>query len=206
MRFALLALVLGCSSAYADTDVRPVGTFHGVDNAAVLDVDIAIGATARVELSGPKDWLARIETRVNGDGILELRMPDDHHNLHNPPKLHAQITVPALDLVMVSGVGDMRVGKLSTRALAVKLSGVGNITLAGSTEVLDAKLSGIGDIRARDLTAKAADVRVSGTGDMHVRVTDAVTAKVSGMGDITIAGRPPQVHRKVSGMGEIRME
>ncbi len=49
-------------------------------------------------------------------------------------------------------------------------------------------------------------VKVSGTGDAQVRASKEVTATVSGMGDITIAGKPGTVTKKVSGMGDIHVE
>ncbi|MFT3700072.1 MAG: head GIN domain-containing protein [Kofleriaceae bacterium] len=204
MRFALLVLLFGCASASADPDARAVPAFHGVDNGAVLDVDITIGSTPKVELTGPKDWVARIVTTVDSEGVLHFEMPGRNNN--NPPKLHAQVTMPSLDTLRLSGVGDMNVGKVSTKQMSITLSDVGNLTIAGTTDTLSAHLSGVGDIRARELSAKSADVKVSGTGDAHVRATESVDARVSGMGDIHIAGRPSQVRKKVSGMGDITLE
>lgn len=206
MKTLLISIaVLACAPAHADpadTEVRPVTGFHGIVVSTVIDVDITLGSTTRVELRGPKAWLAKLETKVE-DGVLEIGMPG-HNN--NPPKLHATITVPSLDSISLSGVGDIVATKLAAPALSVKVSGVGNVTLTGSTDDLDLKVSGVGDVHANELGAKVAHVKLSGTGNAQVRATQEIDAKISGMGDITVIGKPTVVHKHVSGMGKIRID
>src|SRR4051812_46613323 len=170
-----LSLVLACTPAHADpdaSDVRSVGSFHGLSVTAVVDVDVTIGATTRVELRGPKDWLAKLETRVD-NGTLVLAMPGHYQK---GPKLHATITTPNLAAISLSGVGDVQASGLAEKALEVRLSGVGNVTLTGAAETLDVQVSGVGDVRAKELSSHSAHVQLSGTGNAQVRATQEVDA------------------------------
>jgi len=206
MKTLLISLaILASAPVHADPDtaeVRPVTGFHGISVSAVVDVDVTIGATTRVELRGPKDWVARLETRVD-NGTLIFAMPGQYKNA---PKLHATVTVPSLDAISLSGVGDIQATRLAEKTLDVKVSGVGNITLTGAADSLDVVVSGVGDVRAKELTSHSARVKLSGTGNAAVRATQDVDASVSGIGDIVVVGKPANVHKHVSGMGHVHVE
>ncbi|MEO8548802.1 MAG: head GIN domain-containing protein [Kofleriaceae bacterium] len=206
MKTLLISLsILAGSPAHADpdaTDVRSVAAFHGLRVTAVIDVDVTIGATTRVELRGPKDWLAKLETRVE-DGSLVLAMPGHYNHV---PKLHATITTPGLDAIVLSGVGDIQATKLAEKALDVKVSGVGTVTLTGAAGALELGVSGVGDVHAKELTSRSAHVHLSGNGNAQIRATEEVDASVSGIGNIVVVGKPATVRKHVSGMGHVRVE
>ncbi len=206
MRTILVCLALtACSDVHAappTSDVRDVGAFHGVAIETVIDAEVTIGPATRVELRGPREWLAKVQTRVAG-GVLVIAMTGTEHHV---PKLHAIITTPALSSVRVSGVSDVHITRLAGTSLDAAVSGVGNLELSGRVGTLHVVLSGTGAIAARDLATHSADVTVSGTGDATVRASQEVDATVSGVGHVTVVGKPASVKRRVSGMGEIRVE
>jgi hypothetical protein len=78
----LVAALLVWSSAAADpnskqavtTEARSTGAFTGVEIKSVIEVELAIGKTTKVELKGPADWLPRITTTVD-HGVLVVDMP-----------------------------------------------------------------------------------------------------------------------------------
>jgi hypothetical protein len=206
MRTILFCLALtACSTALAgpdSSDVRNVGAFHGLEIRSVIDADVEIGPTTRVELRGPSDELAKIDTHVTG-GVLVIDMPS-HTRITT--KLHATIVTPDLSSLRVSGVGNVHVTKLAAKALDVAVSGVGDIDLAGTADSLHVSLSGTGDIGAKNLATKSTTVAVSGTGDATVRASQEVDATVSGVGHVTVLGKPASVKRHVSGLGGIHVE
>jgi hypothetical protein len=65
-------------------------------------------------------------------------------------------------------------------------------------------VSGAGDVRLDQLVAREAKVEVSGAGSVHVHATDSLTASVSGVGDVVYSGRPEDVQKDVSGVGDVR--
>ena len=185
MRTLICLALAACTSATAapptKTDVRTVGTFHGLDIATVIDVDVTIGPTTRVELKGPSDWTAKISTNVT-DGVLRIALPNDANHV---PKLSAVITVPDLTSVAVSGVAGVHVAKLAAKMFDVTISGVGSVDLAGTADTLHVVVSGTGQLAAKDLG------------------TSTTTLDVSGVGSVTILGKPAAIHKHVSGVAEI---
>jgi hypothetical protein len=206
MRTILLCLAsTACSIAVAgpdSTEVRTVGSFEGLEVRSVIDADVEIGPTTRVELRGPSEDLAKLDTHVTG-GVLVIDMPG-HTRITS--KLHATIITPELSSLRVSGVGNVHVTKLAAKALDVAVSGVGNIDLTGTADSLHVALSGTGDVAAKNLATKSTTVAVSGTGDATVRASQEVDATVSGVGHVTVLGKPASVKRHVSGLGGIHVE
>jgi len=200
--------VTACSYAFADpdrsdaTELRGVAAFHGLDIRTVIDVDVTIGSPGKVELRGPKEWLGRVETKVE-NGTLTIAMPGTWNHV---PKLHAVITVPTLDALFVSGVSHLHVATLAEKVLEVGVSGVATIDLSGRADTLVVKLSGAGEIKARDLATHDATVGVSGSGKATVRATEDLDVSVSGVGNVTVVGKPANVKKHVSGIGHVKFE
>jgi hypothetical protein len=202
MRTLICLALAACTSAAASPStgaVRSVGTFHGLDVATVIDVDVTIGPVARVELRGPTDWVAKISTEVK-DGVLRISLPND---VNHVPKLSAVITMPELTSVAVSGVAGVHVAKLAAKTLAVTISGVGAVDLAGSADTLHVNVSGTGQLTAKELTTSTTTLDVAGSGEATIRATKEVDANVSGVGDVTILGKPGTIHKHVSGVATI---
>ena len=202
MRTLICLALAACTSATASPPtgaVRTVGTFHGLDIATVIDVDVTIGPVARVELRGPTDWVAKISTQVK-DGVLRISLPSD---VNHVPKLSAVITMPGLTSVAVSGVAGVHVAKLAATTLEVAISGVGSVDLAGTADTLHVDVSGTGQLMAKDLTTSTTTLDVAGSGEATIRATKEVDANVSGVGDVTILGKPATIHKHVSGVAEI---
>jgi len=206
MRTLLICLaVTACSNVHAGPDTRDanalrgVSAFHALDIRAAIDVDVTIGSPAKVELRGPAEWVAKLETHV---GTLTIAMP--HETDH--PHLRAVITMPTLDGVHVSGVSHMHVATLAEKVVEVGVSGVATIDLSGRADTLVVKLSGTGEVRAPDLATHDATVGVSGSGNATVRATQDVDVSVSGVGNVTVLGKPANVKKHVSGVGKIHVE
>ena len=202
MRTLICLALAACTSAAAAPPtgaVRTVGTFHGLDIATVIDVDVTIGPVARVELRGPADWVAKISTDVK-DGVLRISLPS---YVNHVPKLSAVITMPELTSVAVSGVASVHVAKLAAKTLEVAISGVGSVDLAGTADTLHVDVSGTGQLMEKELTTSTTTLDVAGSGEATIRATKEVDANVSGVGDVTILGKPATIHKHVSGVAEI---
>jgi hypothetical protein len=87
--------------------------------------------------------------------------------------------------------------------MEARVTGSGDITLAGITGRLRGEIVGSGDLRAQDLAAKEAQVKVTGSGDATVDASEALDASVTGSGDVHYTGKPTQVRKSVTGSGAI---
>ncbi len=198
---ALLALA-AAGPAIADDDELISNTydlsgFDAIDVAGVYELDVRVGGDFSIALSGPAYEMNRVEVSVkNGALVLDQRKRQrGEKNRNNREGVEAVITLPALTGLTVSGVVDGEIEGVDSDQFNIKISGVGDVHIAGQCGTLDAKLSGVGDLDARSLECRSADVTVSGVGSAVVFASDEVEARVSGMGDIDVYGSPEKVSK-----------
>lgn len=91
----------------------------------------------------------------------------------------------------MTGSGDLEVGKLNATTADVSLTGTGDIKLNGTCTTASYRLTGIGDISAKNLKAVNVTAEVTTASDIECYATTALTAKVTGAGDIKYRGTPP---------------
>ncbi len=197
---ALAALTAG--AAFADDDEHISKTydlagFDSIDIAGVYELDVRVGGDFSIALSGPAYEMNRVEVSVN-DGVLELdqrKRQRGEKNRNHRDGVEAVITLPSLTGVNVSGVVDGKIAGVDADSFKVRISGVGDLSIAGECGSLDANLSGVGDLDAEGLECRTADVRVSGVGSASIFASEEVDARVSGMGDIDVYGSPEKVSK-----------
>lgn len=116
------------------------------------------------------------------------------------------VVLPKIDCVKLSGAGSFFCNDISQESLEISLSGSGDISLSGKVKKIDVKLSGAGSINLKKLESNTAILKLSGVGKIKANVTESVTAKVSGVGDIKIYGNPVERDVSKSGMGKIKFK
>jgi hypothetical protein len=105
--------------------------------------------------------------------------------------------------VEISGSGDINLTGLKTTTADISISGTGNFTGTGEAKNLKIGINGSGHARLAALKTKAADIRISGSGNADIYVTDSLTAKIMGSGDVIYSGSPKTVNSSVLGSGNI---
>jgi hypothetical protein len=104
--------------------------------------------------------------------------------------------------IVNTGVGGIHL-QLKANHVKGSLSGVGEITLMGETEILDLELTGTGKVDAYNLVAKDATVTSRGIGECIVNVTDTLKVHSSGIGNIKYKGNP-KLESTQGGLGGIK--
>lgn len=212
MFFPLVAALLVWSAAHADpstgakkadvTEARSTGAFTGIHVKSVIGVDLTIGKTTKVVLKGPADWLPRITTTVD-HGVLVIDMPGKYKKI---PELSVAITTPSLDAITISGVGNVDATGLTGDSLAVDVSGTGQLTLAGAVGAMTMDLSGAVEVEAKDLITKTTTLDISGTGNAEVHATKQIDVDISGVGAVTVYGKPAKVSKHITGTGAVDLD
>jgi hypothetical protein len=235
---AMLFTALAGGQAHADsksdspytTERRTVAPFSSIHLGIPYQVIVTADSGNTVELSGPRDQLAEIETTVSGD-TLTVRRPS--HNgwsfqfnsgKHGKPPLTVRISAANLKLLRNGGSGDVDLQQFRGNALTLVSSGSGDVQASGDTRALTVNASGSGDLDLSKLKAASLDIIASGSGDINatgvttdlnvavsgsgdIGVTDIragqVNATVRGSGDITLTGSAREVHAELSGSGEL---
>jgi hypothetical protein len=173
--------------------------FDRIEVAGVYDLDVEVGPDFSVKLSGSEEEMQRVSARVE-DGVLILERDDEHKlKLRRKMGVDANVTLPALSGLSVSGVVDGEISGVNSEAFEIDISGVADVNVSGECGTLTAQVSGVGDLSAQGLKCRAVDVDVSGVGDADVYASEEVDATISGIGDIDIYGSPKSV-KKDSGM------
>lgn len=204
---ALAAPVFAFAISHADPGSasahRNVSEFHAIELAGTLQVEVAVGKPASVELTGDADLLDKVSTTVKGGVlVIDTRFPQHDHGDHH---MKAFVTAPDLSSIAISGTGAIKVTGIANDSLAISLPGTGAVTATGSTGTLHVKVDGTGQVSAKDLAARDATVEVGGTGQATLRASQSLEATITGTGSIDVHGRPARIKKSVTGLGSIHV-
>jgi hypothetical protein len=205
-QLALWILVAGCNrvigvqgSGTAAHDTRRIAGFDSIDVRGAVDAEIVVGSGHAVSIDGDDNIVPLVKTTTEGS-ILTIQTEGSFHT-HVPLIVHVEL--PSFNGLVLSGAGHVRVQNVQGGVVVLDVSGDGKITAAGSAHEAQVDLSGAGSIDASALHLERAVVDVTGAGDIDVYASQAVSATISGAGHIRYAGNPPQVDKKVSGVGAV---
>ncbi|WP_052375129.1 head GIN domain-containing protein [Chondromyces apiculatus] len=148
---------------------------------------LRVHGSAEARVTGASPHLA--EVALSGSGNVDI----------------ASLQSDALTLDL-SGSGEIRVARLDAQRVDLSTSGSGDITLGGRTAHLRVATSGSGDIEAIALSAESAEITVSGSASVRLTAHRSARARISGSGDIHVAGSPPERHGSSSGSGDITFD
>jgi Putative auto-transporter adhesin, head GIN domain len=202
---ALASALVACNqdglkgSGNLKTDTRVVTGFTQIALASIGDVTLSQTGTESLTIEAEDNLLPHLRSAVSG-GRLTL---DTDTSLRPTKPVHYTITVKDLTGVDVSGAGNLTGTQLHANAIKIRISGAGDVSLSGQAESQDIGLSGAGNYDAAKLATKTAKVVIDGAGNAVVHATDAVDAKLSGVGNIDYIG-DPKVTQSVSGVGAVR--
>lgn len=137
------------------------------------------------------------------DNALDIGVKAGISFTTNSPML-VTITHPVLKKIEVTSSGFADVSCLRQGSIEAHVSSSGDLKLQGSVEQATLKASSNGDIYAKKLTAVRLDAYASSQGDIEATATEYASAKVTGMADIVIHGKPPHKKSKGKSMGTIK--
>jgi hypothetical protein len=157
-----------------------------------LEVELVLPRLAGITVDGSGESAVngfsgeRIEVRMEGPGTLRLN------------GRFRQVDAA----LSGSGELDLNAGAGIERFEAA-LSGSGRMTIVGSARELVATASGSGELDARHLRARTVQVSQTGAGSSTVHARDAVSASISGSGDIDVLGNPGERSVSRTGSGSV---
>ncbi len=203
------------------TETRDVMRTDKIKVSGIIDVELSQGP-ASVKIEADENIAPFVVTRME-EGYLAIRIRD-HVVLNDVTKLKVYISTGQLKEVRLSGSGNI-IGKgkfTGADKLKVKVSGIGNlslavnapdveaeisgsgsIALAGETRNEQVQISGIGEYKADSLKAESVTIKISGSGNARVFADKNLAVKISGIGSVYYSGAAT-VTQKISGSGEVR--
>jgi hypothetical protein len=218
------SIATGCGTAGqildagpSETQTRAVSEVSAVDLAAGGRLVLTSGSSPSLRITAGRKVIDHLTSDVKED---RLTLGSDG-SVHNFGPVRFDLVLPAarvvelsgsgavevaapsaLQQVLLSGAGDVRVDGLSTDELTVDLSGSGQLTMAGSATRQHVSIGGSGRYSAGGLRSQVADVTISGSGSADVTVSGTLTAAVSGSGSVTYSG-DAAVTSTVTGHGTV---
>jgi hypothetical protein len=202
---ATVAMLTACSvttgSGKVVSESRTVSGFTKIDLSGAGDVIIEQNGTEALTIEAEDNLIPKLTSEVV-NGTLRLG-EKSNLTIHLTKPVTYRVSMKDVSGLMISGSGTVTASTITAPSLAVDLSGSGKITVGGTVEQQDLKISGSGEYRAKDLQTKVASAEISGSGNATVTVSDKLDAQLSGSGQLTYYGNPPQVTREVSGSGRV---
>lgn len=192
-----VAVALLAGTAAADT--RSLSGFTGVSASDRIRVEVAIGESYSVQVTGSD--AERVQTRVD-DNTLTIRRSDRRFWGGTPPiDATVRVTMPAIANLSSSRGAELTARGIEATTLALAASMGGELSAEGTCGALDAAVSMGGTIRAQSLQCRDADISASmgGTADVFASDRYDVSASMGGTVDVSGGGRGGDIALSMGG-------
>ena len=103
----------------------------------------------------------------------------------------------------LGGVGSLKVHGVNSEAIELSLQGAGVVTLSGRSKSLRAELGGLGSLDARQCAVETVALELSGLGNATVNAQNSANLMLSGMGSVTVFGKPANRKVVLDGLGKV---
>lgn len=104
--------------------------------------------------------------------------------------------------VNASGSVKIQADHIDCTSFKSRISGSGEIILAGEAKQLDCSISGSGSVMAQSVIADSVHCKVSGSGSFEVNVVEYLNVDISGSGSVKYKGTP-KIDQSISGSGKV---
>lgn len=98
----------------------------------------------------------------------------------------------------IAGSGDIQADNLKASITDARISGSGDIQLKGSVLKAFYRTTGSGEIHADGFKAGEVYAEITGSGKIHCHVTETLSTKVTGSGEIIYSGNPATINDRNS--------
>jgi hypothetical protein len=171
----------------------------------VIDTDVhgfRSGKNAiRAELTIPK----LRDIRSEGVGTIDVRGFSGEQldlSLEGAGRMNVVVDYRTVRATL-GGVGNIDLWLETSDEVRFDLQGAGYLTVGGSTRSLKATLGGLGGLNAQRLQAQDVSLELSGLGNASVNASHNATLALSGMGSVTVFGKPRNRNVSVDGLGKV---
>jgi hypothetical protein len=158
-----------------------LSSFNKIEHTGVADYYVTIGSPQSVVLKAQQNIIDVMTWEVL-DHTLKVGLLE-HVSIETHDEIRFDITVPSINNLMVTGVGDFLLSGPDQGVLTFTLTGVGNIdSYELKTDTCNIMLTGVGNLKvfARNLLSGA----LSGVGDIYYKGNPEINLNVTGVGHL----------------------
>ncbi len=219
----LLSCFLYDAVAQTETQNRNVGAFTKISCGGSVDVYISLGSSSAVRVEAGSDIINDIRTEVR-NGTLRIyeekennwsrRQKDQVRKVYvTATSLQALSSSGATDVyvkdvikapefkLQISGASDLEM-EINADNMLCELSGASDAKLKGSVGTMNIQVSGSSDLKALGLKVRNCDISLSGSSDVHIGVSESLSAVGSGASDLVYKGSPTIKRLVMSGSAD----
>jgi hypothetical protein len=202
---AFVTPAFGAERRYSVTD------FDRVQIDGPYEVSLTTGQPSSVVANGGREQIERLSIEVRG-GVLRIRPNRTSWSGGQTGGEPVTIEISTRDLksatllgsgrlmidqlkglrvdISLAGSGHISAANVETDNLVADIIGSGRISLAGKTKALRANIQGAGDLDAAGLTAGEAQLISETAGTVVLHALRSAQVRASGLGDVTVTGKP----------------
>jgi hypothetical protein len=152
---------------------------------------------AKLTISAPSDELDALDVR---DGRIGFRDAAAHSG-----ELQVRLQAPAVNRFTLNGAGKLDIRGYRQDRLDLAISGDAAVTAEGEARAVSLNLSGAGEADLGKVKAARAELDISGAGQVTAAPTQSARVRISGLGDVNLLTRPPELETHIDGAGRVRL-
>lgn len=224
----ILMIVFTTFLSFAQNDAITSKTFSilpftSVKSDVVASIIYTQSDNVSMKAGGEKDMVDKLKIKQK-NGLLEISRKKKFSFRKNSSVV-IYLSSPSIDSIDIDGVGTWHLkGKIKTDSLSInsksvgkfiaqdlecntislQKSGVGSVTMGGTTYSIYINSNGVGSINTQNLNAKYAEINSSGVGSVSCFASDSINLYNNGVGSITYYGNPEILSLENQGTGGIK--
>lgn len=199
----IIAIVLALTSTFANAQLKGSGKivtknyyYKDFDKISFQDLDgkieVEIGKTWSISVTiddNLSTLLSFSENVLENELKIQFKGNKNNQMYVEDTNLKIKITMPEASVIMNTGNSDLIIKNVFGRYFKLENTGNGDSKISGTIDVLDIFKTGNGDVNAEKLIAKKADLKSTGNGNLTANVSEELTARLTGNGDIINKGK-----------------
>lgn len=155
-----------------------------------IEVEIGKPWSILITIDDNLESLLRLSENVSENELkIQFKGNKDNRMYVENTNLKIKITMPEASVIKNFGNSNLSVQNISGRYFKLENTGNGDSNVSGTIDLLDIIKIGNGDVDASNLNVKKAELKSTGNGDLTVNVSETLSARLTGNGDIINIGK-----------------
>ena len=155
-----------------------------------IEVEIGKPWSVLITIDDNLESLLHLSENVSENELkIQFKGNKDNQMYVENTNLKIKITMPEASVIKNSGNSNLNVQNISGRYFKLENTGNGDSNVSGTIDILDIIKIGNGNVDASNLNVKKAELKSTGNGDLTVNVSETLSARLTGNGDIINKGK-----------------
>ena len=202
---ALVILGAGCrwvgirGNGHIINDQRTIGAFTELETGGSFEIEWRNGPPA-LSITTDENLLQYIDNRIV-DNRLRLHSRDHLWPTHGVKVI---VSSPTRSGAKLTGAVKLTAAEIAGPKFYFRSTGAAEVRLDGAVDELLADMTGASELNAKNLHTKTAQISTTGAASAELTVTETLKVSITGAGEVTYFGNPPNIEKHVTGAGSIR--